>query len=71
MKGWLTPLGDPGEAIHDRTVVLNVLWGLNVKYDHMKALLKCTHRTLDPPTSQLPTAILTTEKMTGTPNMSQ
>jgi hypothetical protein len=71
MKGWLMPLGDLGEAIHDRTVVLNVLWGLNVKYDHMKALLKCTHQTLDPPTSQLPTAILTIDKMTGTPNMSQ
>jgi len=37
----------------------------------MKALLKCTHQTLDPPTSQLPTAILTIEKKTDTPNVSQ
>ena len=51
MKGMADALGDLGEVIPDRTLVLDVLHGLNAKYDHMKALLKCTHRTLDPPTS--------------------
>jgi len=42
MKGMADALGDLGEVITDRTVVLNVLRGLNAKYDHMKALLKRT-----------------------------
>ena len=33
-------LGDLGEVIQDRTLVLNVLRGLNERYSHMVALLK-------------------------------
>jgi hypothetical protein len=31
---------DLGEHVEDRTLVLNVLWGLNKKYDHIKTYLK-------------------------------
>jgi hypothetical protein len=40
MKGIVDALGDLGEVIQDRTLVLSVLRGLNSTYDHMKALLK-------------------------------
>jgi hypothetical protein len=74
MKGMADALGDLGEVIIDRTLVLNVLRGLNAKYDHMKALLKRTRLfptfcevrndlqleelTLEPPASQPLTALL-------------
>ncbi|XP_062182157.1 uncharacterized protein LOC133886484 [Phragmites australis] len=40
LKNMADALGDLGEMIHDRTLVLNVLWGLNDKYSYMAALLK-------------------------------
>jgi len=40
MKSMADDLGDLGEVIQDRTLVLNVLRGLNERYSHMVALLK-------------------------------
>ena len=40
MKNMADDLGDPGEVVHDHTLVLNVLRGLNERYSHMVALLK-------------------------------
>ncbi|XP_062208877.1 uncharacterized protein LOC133910525 [Phragmites australis] len=40
MKGMADALGDIGEAIQDRTLVLAVLRGLNEKFSYMTALLK-------------------------------
>jgi len=40
MKGMADDLGDLGEVIQDRTLVLNILRGLNEQYSHMAALLK-------------------------------
>jgi len=40
MKNMADDLGDLGEVVHDRTLVLNVLRGLNEQYSHMVALLK-------------------------------
>lgn len=40
MKGMADALGDLGEVIRDRTLVLNVLRGLNEKFAHMKAHFK-------------------------------
>ena len=42
MKGMADALDDLGEVIHDRTLVLNVLRGLNEKFAHMKAHFKRT-----------------------------
>jgi uncharacterized membrane protein YgcG len=40
MKGMAEALGDLGEVIHDRTLILNVLRGLNEKFAHMKVHFK-------------------------------
>jgi len=40
MKQMADDLGDLGEVVQDRTLVLNVLRGLNEQYSHMVALLK-------------------------------
>jgi hypothetical protein len=40
MKGMVEALGDLGEVIHDRTLVLNVVRGLNEKFAHMKVHFK-------------------------------
>jgi hypothetical protein len=40
MKGMAGALGDLGEVIHDRTLILNVLCGLNEKFAHMKVHFK-------------------------------
>ena len=87
MKGMADALGDLGEVITDCTLVLNVLRGLNAKYDHMKALLKRTRPfptfsevrndlqleelTLDPPASQPPTALLASQPKSSATNTSQ
>ena len=87
MKGMADALGDLGEVITDCTLVLNVLRGLNAKYDHMKALLKRTRPfltfnevrndlqleelMLDPPVSQPPTALLASQPKSSATNTSQ
>ena len=87
MKGMADALGNLGEVITDRTLVLNVLRGLNAKYDHIKALLKRTRPfptfnevrndlqleelTLDPPVSQPPTALLASQPKSSATNTSQ
>jgi hypothetical protein len=40
MKGMVEALGDLGEVIHDRTLVLDMLCGLNEKFAHMKVHFK-------------------------------
>jgi hypothetical protein len=40
IKGMAEALGDLGEVIHDRTLVLNVLCSLNEKFAHMKVHFK-------------------------------
>ncbi|XP_062193564.1 uncharacterized protein LOC133896962 [Phragmites australis] len=40
LKGMADALGDLGEPVPDRTLVLNVLCGLNQKFSYMTALLK-------------------------------
>jgi hypothetical protein len=40
MKRMAHDLCDLGEHVEDRTLVLNVLQGLNKKYDHVKTNLK-------------------------------
>jgi hypothetical protein len=40
MKGMADSLRDLGEPIVDRTLVLNLLCGLNPRYDHLKTLIK-------------------------------
>jgi hypothetical protein len=40
MKGMDEALGDLGEVIHDRTLVLNVLCGLNERFAHIKVHFK-------------------------------
>jgi hypothetical protein len=42
MKGMADSLRDLGEPIVDRTLVLNLLCGLNPRYDHLKTLIKRT-----------------------------
>jgi len=39
MKSMADALGDLGEPVHDRTLVLNVLRGLNEKYSHLASLI--------------------------------
>ena len=40
LKAMADALGDLGEPVHDRTLVLSVLRGLNAKFSYMAALLK-------------------------------
>jgi hypothetical protein len=40
MKWMVDDLCDLGEHMEDRTLVLQVIWGLNKKYDHVKIYLK-------------------------------
>jgi hypothetical protein len=40
MKGMADSLRDLGEPIANRTLVLNLLCGLNPRYGHLKALIK-------------------------------
>jgi hypothetical protein len=40
MKGKADALRDLGEPVSDRTIILNILQGLNKRYDHLKTFLK-------------------------------
>ena len=40
MKSMADDLRDLGEPVADRTLVLNILRGLNKRYDHLKTFLK-------------------------------
>lgn len=40
MKSMADTLGDLGETVHDRTLVLNILRGLNEKFQYMAALIQ-------------------------------
>ena len=40
MKGMADALTDLGETVPDRTLVLNLLRGMNKRYDHLKTFLK-------------------------------
>jgi hypothetical protein len=42
MKGMTDELRSLGEGLPDRHLILQLLCGLNKKYDHMKALIKRT-----------------------------
>jgi hypothetical protein len=39
MKPLVDDLGDLDKHVEDCTLVLNALWGLNKKYDHVKTYL--------------------------------
>jgi hypothetical protein len=41
MKAMADSLGDLGEVVHDRTLVLNVIHGLNEKFAHMRIHFQC------------------------------
>ena len=87
MKGMADALGDLGEVIQGRTLVLGILRGLSPKCNHMKALLKRSRPfptfsevrndlileelIMAPPLSQPPTALLATQKKAAAPGASQ
>ncbi|XP_039822783.1 uncharacterized protein LOC120684997 [Panicum virgatum] len=74
MKSMADQLGDLGEVVHDRTLVLNVLRGLNERYAHMRIHFRRTNPfpcfrdvrndllleelSVDAPASAPPTALL-------------
>jgi hypothetical protein len=39
MKGMVDALRNLNEPVPDRTLVLNILWGMNMRYDHLKTFL--------------------------------
>jgi hypothetical protein len=63
IKGLVDSLRDLGEPVADRTLVLNLLRGLNPRYGHMKALIK---RTVPFPTFHAVRNELVLEELTMT-----
>jgi hypothetical protein len=39
MKGMVDALRNLNEPVPDRTLVLNILWGMNMRYNHLKTFL--------------------------------
>jgi hypothetical protein len=61
MKGMTNSLRDLGEPIADRTLVLNLMRGLSLRYGHLKALIK---RTVPFPTFDVVRSQLLLEELT-------